>query len=345
MTNKFYNYSKVLSFNAYYNFIVGGRGIGKTYGAKRLAIRDAIKRGEHFIYLRRYREELALSKETFIADIASLFPDWEFRANGRLAQMSPLSEQGNKKRHWKTVGYFISLSTAQSMKSVSFAKVTKIIYDEFIVEKGYVRYLPDEAYVFNNFYSTVDRYQGRTKVFFLANSVSINNPYFVEYKIDPQKADNNGFIRFGATDKPGHFFAVVHFPDSKEFINEVSKTSFGKFIAGTEYADMAVNNEFSDDGNNLVKVKSSKATYMYSLETKTGTFSVWHEIGTNYYFFQQSRPGKEKMFTLVPEKMSDEKIYLKNTDRILQGIKSAFNRGRAWFDSPATRNSMLEVFK
>ena len=33
----FYSFDKVYSYNAVYNFIPGGRGIGKTYGAKKKA--------------------------------------------------------------------------------------------------------------------------------------------------------------------------------------------------------------------------------------------------------------------------------------------------------------------
>ena len=33
-----YDYSKVLSYNAMFNFIIGERGVGKTYGAKKYAI-------------------------------------------------------------------------------------------------------------------------------------------------------------------------------------------------------------------------------------------------------------------------------------------------------------------
>ena len=30
----FYDYNKVLSYNAMFNFIIGERGVGKSYGAK-----------------------------------------------------------------------------------------------------------------------------------------------------------------------------------------------------------------------------------------------------------------------------------------------------------------------
>ena len=54
----YYDYGPVLSRNALFSFVVGGRGLGKTYGFKHWAIRDWIRSGSEFVYLRRYKSEL-----------------------------------------------------------------------------------------------------------------------------------------------------------------------------------------------------------------------------------------------------------------------------------------------
>ena len=63
----YYSYDKVLSYGATINMIMGARGLGKTYGAKRLAIRNAVNRGEKFIYLRRFNTELKQISNIFDA--------------------------------------------------------------------------------------------------------------------------------------------------------------------------------------------------------------------------------------------------------------------------------------
>ena len=50
----FYDYNKVLSYNAMFNFIIGERGVGKTFGAKKFCINRFLKYGEQFVYIRRY---------------------------------------------------------------------------------------------------------------------------------------------------------------------------------------------------------------------------------------------------------------------------------------------------
>lgn len=345
---KYYDFGPILSYNAVYNLACGGRGIGKTYGAKKLAIRDAIRKGEEFIYLRRYKTELSASRDTFFADVGVEFPEKDFRIHGNRAQMSdPINpdeyeteadfSKANKARVWVTIGYFIALSTAQKQKSVSYPKVTKIIFDEFIIEKGALHYLPDETIAFNNFYSTVDRYSDRVKVFFLANSVSIMNPYFIAWDIVP--SESNEFVR------KANGFIVAHFPDSDEFAKDIFRTRFGQFIEGTDYAEYAVANQFADNNDSLVSVKGHKAKYQFTLECETGTFSVWYAMTNNHFYVQTRLPGNQTVYTLVPEKMSEDKTLMTVRDKPLAYLRASFNTGRMWFDRPSTRNTFREIFK
>jgi len=333
----FYNFDKLLSYNGTYNFVVGGRGIGKTYGAKERAIRSSIKNGDQFIYLRRYKTELATARNTFFADIEHKFPKYDLRANGNIAEYAPVETREEKKRSWKIMGYFISLSTAQTQKSVAFPKVKTIIYDEFIIETGALHYLPDEAIVFNNFYSTVDRYTDKTKVFFLANSVSIMNPYFIEYEIRPDESSE--FIR------SHEGFIVCHFPDSEAFASSIYETTFGKFIKGTEYAKYAVGNNFADNNENLIGTKDSRYKYYFTLECTNGTFSIWHSSYDATYAVQTKLPKVNNWFTLLPQRITEDKALMTFQDKPLSYLRTAFRTGKMVFDRPSTRNAFTEIFK
>jgi hypothetical protein len=336
---KWYNWDKIFSFNAVFNFIVGERGVGKTFGWKLKVIKDAIAKGEQFMYVRRYKDELKVSRDTFFDAVGHEFPDWDFRVYGATAQMAPASTRDQKQRPWKTIGHFVALSTAQNIKSVAYPLVTNIGFDEFILEKSMTRYLPSETRAFNNLYNTVDRNQDKTRVFFMANSVSIMNPYFLEYDIKPEQCDENGFAR------KNHGFIVVHFVQSREFREQVYDTRFGQFIADTDYGDYAVGNEFSDNHDNLLNVKGASARYTYTLETSQGTFSVWIDWLAGKYYIQERRPKQEVLFTMVAEKMADGKTLVTFSDKIVQVLRTAFRNGNAYFDTAKSRNAFIEIFK
>ncbi|MGN8689800.1 phage DNA encapsidation protein [Atopobiaceae bacterium HCP3S3_F7] len=329
----YYSLTPILSRNAVYNFVVGGRGIGKTYGAKVWAIRDYLKNGKEFIYLRRFATELT-TKQTFFDDCAHEFPDYGFRVLGDLAQLTRNPDVTKPK--WETFGYFAALSQAQSKKSVAYPRVTKIIFDEFIIEKGFTQYLPAEHKRLNDFYNTVDRSKDKTRVIFLANSVSIMNPYFSEYDIKPPAKGE--FV----TRKNG--FIVAQFPKSAEFMEYVKQTRFGQFISGTEYESYSVGNTFADNHDGLIATKPSEATYLATMELSGGSFSIWTHTASAYYV-QEKRPKNERIFVLNPVRMNRGKTLMVYSDGLAQILRTAYRHGRMYFDCPRTRNAFTEIFK
>lgn len=371
-TRKFsyYNFAKILSFNGTMNHCVGGRGIGKTYGATKKVINDAIKATEwsedesfvtrrgieyrevkesgictcQFIYVRRYKDELKLSRDTFFAAVQHEFPDWDFKIDGWKALMSPTKYAGmTKGRPWVTIGYFVPLSIASSFKSVSFPDVKWIIFDEYIIEKGATHYLPNEQVAFDNFYSTVDRYKDKTRVLFLANAVSITNPYFLARRIRPDEVDDQGFIKQDFQGAKN--YVVVHFIDSDQFESEVYQTKFGKYIKGTAYADYAVGNQFADNSHIMLGSKGAKAYYLFSVEGQPGKFSIWFDPDMDKYLCLERSVKDEKIFVLDPKLMAETKTLLTRSSKSLAILHTAFNHDRMRFDTDVSRNAFVEIFK
>src|SRR5699024_1426535 len=138
-----YDFSRLWSFNGYYNMVLGARGTGKTFGAKIKGIKDAINRGHEFIYLRRYKDEIKFAKDGFFADVVAenMFPGIDFKVDGNkgywdYANHSNGEPKKDRDRDWKPCVHFFALSVGGQIKSQSFPNVKLIIYDEFIIEKG-----------------------------------------------------------------------------------------------------------------------------------------------------------------------------------------------------------------
>lgn len=337
----YYNFDKVYSYNGVYNFIIGGRGLGKTYGAKKKAIQKAIKTGEQFILLRRWKTELT-TKDSFFDDLIAEqeFPEWDFRVEGMHAEMARKSTAEDKKRVWTRIGYFIALSQAQHFKGTPFPLVKTIIFDEFIIETGNIQYIRNESTVMRNFFSTVDRKKDKTRVLFLANAVSIINPYFLEYKIEPEDGQEWIMSHYGEL---SHLpYVVCHFPKAEDFRAQVATTRTGEFEQGTAYDEYASGNKFADNHKALIGEKHENMRYNFTIESRTGIFSVWSWGGK--YYVQEKRPKSEKFFTLVAQYQDEGKILLAQNDKLVQILRTAYRNNRMTFDKQVTRNIFIQIF-
>ena len=186
-TSIFWNINQTLTHNALYYVIVGNRGSGKSYGAKKWCIDNFIKKREQFGYIRRYKEDLKRPLEQFFKDIEHEYPDFEFKTEGE--KLFIREKPANEKQKWTEkdiAGFGFTLSTANNKKSISYPYVTTLIYDEFLLDKGNQRYLPSEPIALLNLYETIARpgtNHPRVRLFMLANAISITNPYFLFWKL------------------------------------------------------------------------------------------------------------------------------------------------------------------
>lgn len=332
----YYNIDALLSRNGVINMVVGPRGNGKTYAAKRLVIKRGVERGDEFIYLRRYNTELR-SVDNWFSDIAHEFPDYEFRVTGKRAEYKLKADIDDKKAKWTTIGYFVPLSKGQQFKSVPFPNVKWIVFDEFIIERGHVRYLNDEVKSFLDFYSTVDRWQDRVRAILLGNTISVMNPYFIEWDIRPDSETE--FITKNDN------FIVVQFTKSELFTDRVYQTRFGQFVKETEYGDYSVGGEFSDNNDSMLGVKGSNYTHAYTVATKNGTFSVW--IAPDYLSAHVSErvPRGQTELVLDPKMMNDNRLLVDFSFVPFSQLRGMFARGKVTFSSPQARNMFYELWR
>ena len=189
----YWDIQKPLSYNCLWNFILGMRGGGKTYGSLKYCIEQhlkAKKKGEkwEFLYVRRMSTELdKLTKMRggrLFKAVETEFPTHNLKAEGNTLYCDK-----------EIIGYAQSLSTASILKSDAFPNVKMIVFDEFIIDnRGVYHYLKDEVTKFLDLYETVAR--GRDViVLFLSNAVTVTNPYFDYFHLD--KPYNGDIQRFG----------------------------------------------------------------------------------------------------------------------------------------------------
>lgn len=338
VTRKYYNFSELLSRNGIINFVVGARGYGKTYGAKKWAIKDWLNNRKEFIYLRRYEHELK-NIGSFFNDIASEFPDEEFRINGRQAQIvDGMTDKG--KPQWVTFGYFIALSTSQQVKSVPFPDVNKILFDEFILDTGFVRYMNNEVQSFLDFIVTVDRFRDEpVRTVCMANSTSINNPYFSWWDIRPPVDGSWWRGENGAV--------VAHFPDSTEYRENMELTGLGALIAGSRYADYSLGNVFYDNTNFLIGPKEPKSNHYFDIDCGGVFLQIWRAPWPqdSSWYFETSKKKSEGVIVLAmsADLVEPGKPMVVMNKQPMSTLRTAYRQGTVRFRDTQSRSLFIKI--
>lgn len=256
----FYDYHKILTYNAFLNFLIGERGVGKTYGISKFVLNKFIKKNEEFAYIRRYKSELKMAVPTFFDSLINNneFPDNKFYNKGNKFYCDD-----------KICGHAFTLSTAQDLKSSNFSNVKYIIFDEFIIEEGQKKYyLKNEAMMFLGLIETIARLRD-VKVFFLGNPSNVyNNPYFLFFNLElPSNSDIKLF-------KDG--LILLQYMKNETYRENKKNTKFGKLIEGTLYEDFAVYNSSSIvNDKNFIDKKSSSARFNFGFIYQGITYGVW----------------------------------------------------------------------
>jgi len=324
----YFDGNKLLTYNSLFNMVVGNRGGGKTYWSKNWSIKGFLKDGSQFVYIRRYDTEFDQGKkEKFFDDIREKYPDHEFTVKGYTAYIDK-----------KEAGFFIPLSKAKIMKSVSFPKVDKVIFDEFILDKGLYHYLKDEVVCFLELYETIARTRDNVRVFFLSNAVTITNPYFLYWGIKPNV--NKEIQRV-------HDDILICMSNDEGFIKEKMRTRFGRLIKGTKYGDYAIQNKFLRDDDTFIGKKSGKSTFYYSLLYNGKKYGVWRDYSVGKYFVSyDTDPSSKLLFTITLDDHTPNTMLLKGRkSRILTDFTEQYKIGNVIFEDMNIKNVCYEIIR
>lgn len=220
--SKYYSLKKINKIDATYNVIFGERSNGKTYACLKQGLENYAKDGSQFVYLRRWSVDVKpkTMNQLFSALITDgafndLFPEFEgiiFRT-GRFYLVKSYNKEGKPVYSDKDIiGFAMSLAETEHNKSISYPKVTTIIFDEFLTAGSN---LPNEFVLFMNTISTVVRQRTNVKIYMLGNTVNKFSPYFREMgltNIQKQKQGTIDVYKFGNT---GLKVAVEYAENSK----------------------------------------------------------------------------------------------------------------------------------
>jgi len=182
-----YNMDEIDKIGALFNLIWGERSNGKSWQLKhKKGVLKYLKTGKRFILMRRWKEEITTEKiESYFNDVnVSEITDGKYNCITMYRKVLYLANYdistGSTKRGEK-IGYVVALSTEQNYAGASYLDVEDIIFEEFM-SRG--EYLPrSESSKLLNFYCTVDRKRGTTRLWMVGNTISRVCPYINDWDL------------------------------------------------------------------------------------------------------------------------------------------------------------------
>lgn len=327
----YYNFDKLFSYNFLLAFVIGERGVGKSFNAKVAVLKKYFRTGEQFIYLRRYKTELDSALATFFDDLQAngYFEDHHFEVKKKKMLTEFLCDG-------KVCGYAMPLSTSNILKSTAFPLVKTIIFDEFMLDNtGMYRYLKNEVTMLLDVIETAGRLRD-IQVIFLGNALSVTNPYFAYFNLDLPY--NSEFKTF----KDG--LIVVNYIKNDAYRDAKKKSKFGRLIDGTEYGKYAIENKMLRDNAHFLEKRPPDAKFYGMLIVNGTPIGIWDSKTGYIYMSEDYDPNTTHKFVFDYNDHTEQTIYSDVRHNMYLALcVRAYKYGWLRFESQKVKNNALSL--
>ena len=290
----FANIPEILKRGMPFNFVIGGRGTGKTYGA----LKEVAENDIRFCLMRRTQAQLdtiaRVDTNPFKSGVRDLGVTWSIDPvpagkNVYAYKQMYFTEDGST-QEGRILGYAIALSTVANLRGFDMSDVELLIYDEFIPE-SHERAIKNESDAFLNCYETINRnreLQGRKplQVLCLANSNDFACPILVGLGLvgTVEKMIAQGKTEYVNPQKGIGIFLLTDSPVSAR----KETTALYRLTHGTAFHDMAIKNAFAGSEDPDVYSVDLRE---YAPVVSVGELCVYKHKATNIYYVSSHTSG------------------------------------------------------
>lgn len=345
---EYYDWDKLCSFlsTADTALILGGRGIGKTFGY-RLKVLSAFEsdRQERSVELCRFAKE--------VPDVITGYFDklqekgyagnYKFTVKNNNILASTLDAVHGAKLTNELIVYGVGLTQQQSMKKRTFSNVRYIGMDEAILDRcdRYHRYLPDEYLTLVNMVSTILReepgHKTRGKLILMGNALDLINPYFEALQIN--EVPSYGYSWHKSKSVILHYVPPIQAQERKD-------SMVGRMLAGYEDESKRVfDNVFAESSNEFIGQKSRNAQFSYAVRFEGKTYAVWIDFHEGYVYVNSKVPANHESKVLAMTTADNRIDYemVRKTHERLKSLQEMYLSGIVRFDTPAIRENFRHV--
>ena len=271
-------------------FIIGARGIGKTYGI----LKYIKENGINSIIMRRTQVEVDIISNPAFHPYKKLCSDkgWSMTTKPVTKGVTGICEIHDDGETGGPFAYIAALSTFANLRGFDSSDVDLIYLDEFIPEPSKKSLIKNEFEALLNAYETVNRnreLEGKqpVKLICSANSNTIDNPYFIGLEIVNKiySMQNKGKMIFCDSHRGLMVINLVNSPISRA----KQETVLYKLSGSGNFSAMALSNEYSGYDDKRISNKENMIEYrplftvgeitMYKHKSKTRYYVSTHRRG------------------------------------------------------------------
>lgn len=297
--------------------IVGGEGIGKTYGLKDLLLEEREKREFEVVWFIRYDIDIT----------PNYIQKWQDDLPIEYKQM--LSVDGQTIYYdGQPFIYFKALSKFIVGKGIPYPNVEHAVFDEFILDKD-SRYLPNEIFAFKRWTQSIFRLR-KVSWWLLANALSFDNPYFNYFKVKKDKEKE-----WFSNDK-----VVVHFPKSNKVFKQFAlQADYYKLFNDEETTKYGLDGEFYFDNEEFICSQPSYAKPKFNIKAGKNIYSVW---STKKGVWISSRNITQQTYALTKSDVATDVPFI---HALYQQFIEMYKLNYMYFENLIIKNIILERLK
>lgn len=338
--SKFYDPSFILSKKTAWNFTLGNRNAGKSFGYKNYLLKDYFKNKDtsrhcKFAILHRKVEDVKLTSPGFFDDVLEIkYPEvtitFKAASNGF----------GRFYIDKEVIGYSLCIKNYVTYKKMAeLQSVRNILFDEFLSEKN--DYVDGEVDMIRNIYNTIARGGGEfirndVRMFFISNTVSMVNPYFSAF---PEIKKRFKFNTKRICAENFTFEIIVN----ENAMKALEESEFGKSIQGTAYASYALNNQFFLDNYNFVEKVGGQKDYSFTFVLAGKEFAVYQCMSKGIVYISKSVDNTHKKIVFDTEDHDVNMLMLQRNELLIKNLSRLFQHGAVRFEDLDCKIAFLSI--
>lgn len=323
-----------------FNFTMGNRNAGKSFGWKRFLIENFKAKKDKTPYcffglLYREVEAVDLACPFVFDDVMRLyFPEdtiiYKKQSNGF----------GMFYLNGEMCGFGMCIKKYVTFKLMPvLQRLNWVVMDECLSEDG--KYLKDEFNKIRNIYQTVARGDGQAlredcHFVFISNTVSMVNPFFEAF---PQiKSD----FKFNTKKLKREEF-LLEMILNKDVVDALTNTAFGKSIQGTKYGMYALNNDFYNDNMKFVEKVTGEKQYAYTFILAGNEFGVFKCPGKGLYYISRSVDKTAPKFVFDNDDHDVNFIFVSQRENYIKALDIMYRRDAVRFEDIECKMAFLTL--